>query len=345
MNNPKSEMERGGTEWDNPKSEKGEYTMTQQNMLDKTAVVGAGLMGGQIGLILAMGSRETVLMSRRRCSTDLTLENLGRYADDLHRHGLLFGGTPEEVLARVRTTNSLEEAVDGAEFVVESVFEDLDVKREVFAQMDAAAPEDAILASNSSSIPTTKMAEVAGRPERIVGSHFVQPAHIAPVVEVIRGARTSDETVQRTRDHWQSLGKTPLLVKVDLPGFLVNRLQHAIIREAVSLLAKGIASAEDIDTAVSIGLGLRFTTAGPLEQRDINGIGTHARVAGYLWKELAGWEEPLAYLREKVDRGELGLDVGRGFYDWTGVDPLSVRRKKDEALLRQVRMVTESESL
>ena len=211
---------------------------------------------------------------------------------------------------------------------------------EVFARLDACTPGETILASNTSSLPITQLAGGVGRPERVVGSHFVQPGHIVPVVEVIGGERTTAEVVERTCAIWRGLRKMPLRVRRDVPGFLVNRLQHALIREAVSLLAQGVADAEDIDAAVALGLAPRFTTAGPLEQRDINGLGMHVRVARYLWKQLGdGWQEPLAYLEGMVERGELGLEAGKGYYDWTDKDPDAVRREKDELLMRRTKDV------
>lgn len=314
--------------------------MSDMKVLDRSAVVGAGLMGTQIGLALVMGSRETVLMSRHQETLDRAMARIRRYVTDLDRHGMSFGGTPEEVLGRIRTSTSLEEAVEGAVFVVESVFEDLEAKREVFARLDACTPGETILASNTSSLPITQLAGGVGRPERVVGSHFVQPGHIVPVVEVIGGERTTAEVVERTCAIWRGLRKMPLRVRRDVPGFLVNRLQHALIREAVSLLAQGVADAEDIDAAVALGLAPRFTTAGPLEQRDINGLGMHVRVARYLWKQLGdGWQEPLAYLEGMVERGELGLEAGKGYYDWTDKDPDAVRREKDELLMRRTKDV------
>jgi 3-hydroxybutyryl-CoA dehydrogenase len=303
-------------------------------VLKKAVVVGSGLMGSQIALVLAAGSRELTLMDVRKEALDRTLGNIRRYLEDLERYGLLTGVSKQEILSRIRTTTSLEEAVSETEMVVEAVFENEDLKRQVFSKLDKAAPPEAILASNTSSIPITKLAGSTLRPERVVGSHFVQPAHIVPIVEVVMGQKTSDSAARRCCEIWRSLGKIPLLIKVDLPGFLVNRLQHAIIREATSLLAQGIASAEDIDTAVSVGLAPRFMTAGPLEQRDINGIKMHFDVASYLWKELDGFEIPLSYLKKKVDRGEIGLQAGKGYYDWKEIDPVSVRKEKDEALIR-----------
>jgi len=240
--------------------------------LNKSAVIGGGLTGGQITLVLAIGSREVALMSRRQETLDKALQNLRRYACDLHRHGLLQGMSPEDVLGRVWTTTLTEEAAVDAEFVVEAVTEDLNNKREVFAQLDRMALQEAILASNTSSLPISRIAEATQRPDRVVGSHFIQPAHIVPVVEVVRGSKTSDRTVGRSCEVWRELGKIPIVVNVDLPGFLLNRLQHALVREATALLARGVASAEDIDRAVALGLAPRFTISGPLEQRDRHGL-------------------------------------------------------------------------
>lgn len=303
--------------------------------LGKSTVVGAGLMGGQIALVLALGSRETWLISRRPESLDKARRNLERYAEDLGRHDRLRGESPAAVLNRIHTTTDLEAAAGESIFVVESITEDLESKQALFHRLDALATTDAPLVSNTSGLPITRLAEQTRHRNRIAGSHFVQPAHIVPVAEVVRGQQTSNETMDRITRIWQRLGYFPLHVNKDVPGFLVNRLQHALIREAVDLLASGVASAEDIDAAFRLGLAPRFTTAGPLEQRDINGLSMHVRVASHLWKTLGGWEQPLAYLQKLVDTGASGLESGNGYYNWTGNDPHTVRTEKDEQLLRR----------
>ena len=313
--------------------------MSMKFPLNRTAVIGAGLMGGQIGLVLALGSRETVLMSRKRETLERTLENINRYAADLQRHGNLGDASPPEVLKRIRMTIDLEEAVGGADFVVESIVEDLGQKQALFHRMDEITPPGVPLVSNTSSLPITQLAAHAVHRERIAGSHFVQPGHIVPVVEVVSGEDTTEETLDRTAAVWEMLGRFPIRIKRDVPGFLINRLQHALIREAVNLLSSGVASVEDIDTAVRLGLAPRFTTAGPLEQRDINGLNMHVRVAGYLWKTLDGWKAPLEYLQEMVSKGHTGINAGKGYYDWSGKNPESVRRQKDEFLLRRTKQV------
>ena len=307
--------------------------------LDRSAVVGAGLMGGQIAIILALGSRSTTLMSRRQASLDAAMDSLNRYAANLHAHGALNGEMPGKVLGRIHTTTDLGQALDGADFVVESITEDLAAKQDLFAALVEGTGPETLLASNTSGLPITRLAERADDATRIAGSHFVQPAHIVPVVEVIRGDGTADTTMDRIEAIWRRLGRFPIRVEQDIPGFLVNRLQHALIREAVRLLASGVASAQDIDAAFRLGLAPRFTTAGPLQQRDINGLSMHVKVAGHLWRTLDGWEEPLAYLQDMVERGDTGLKSGRGYYDWSGQDPEAVRSRKDEQLLERTEQV------
>ena len=307
--------------------------------IDKSAVVGGGLMGSQIALVLALGSRETALMSRRRETLDQAMADIRRGAEDLQRHGLLKGETAAAVTGRIHATTGLEEAVGSAQFVVESITENLEAKQEVFRRMDAAAPRDTVLASNTSGLPITRLGERMAHPDRIAGSHFFQPAQIVPVLEVIRGQHTSDAAMDRACEVWKRLDKIPLRVEKDVPGFLCNRLQHAVICEAVNLLVTGVADAESIDLAVELGLAPRFTTAGPLKQRDINGLEMHVNVAGHLWRHLGGWEEALAYLRAMVERGDTGLKSGKGYYDWSGMDPTAVRSEKDEHLLRRTEQV------
>ena len=305
----------------------------------RIGVVGAGLMGHGIALELALAGHDVRLASRNQTSVEKGLASIEDSLNGLIGLSLVSPDQAALAKTRINTHSVLADAVSDAEVVIESVYEDLRLKQDIFHELDGLCPEHTILASNTSGLPITDLGARMVHQDRIAGSHFVQPGHIVPVVEVIRGRETSDETMSRTCEIWERLGRITLRVNQDVPGFLVNRLQHAIIREAVHLLATGVADAETIDQAVSLGLAPRFTTAGPLEQRDINGLRTNALVAGHLWKTLASWEEPLAYVQAMVARGETGLEAGKGYYDWSGQDPVTVRGDKDELLLRRTEQV------
>ncbi|HET7772034.1 MAG TPA: 3-hydroxyacyl-CoA dehydrogenase NAD-binding domain-containing protein [Chloroflexota bacterium] len=311
-------------------------TETGKALPQKATVVGAGLMGTGIALILATGIPEVGVTSRRQESLDTSRRRVERYAADLEREGLL--PVPKETaLGRLRFTTSLEGAVDGAGFVEESIVEDAAQKRALYARLEELVGRDVILSSNTSALPVAEFAGSVTHRDRVIVSHFVQPAHVVPALDVVRGAETSDETVERTVALWKALGRLPLLMQRDEPGFLINRLQHALVREAVRMLAEGVATAEDIDAAVQYGLAPRFITAGPLKQRDVNGLAMHVKVATRLWPELDtpdGAAVALGHLKKIVDSGAVGLENGRGFYDWSGRAADDVRATLDEQLMR-----------
>lgn len=317
--------------------------MEEHPLPSRAAVIGAGLMGTGIGVIMAGGIEHVTLMSRNEASLERSRRRAAQFAAVLDRHRLL--PLPvEQVLARLHYTTSLETAAEGAGFVEESVSEDGPTKREVFRRLDALLPPPVVLSSNTSALPVREFSAGVTAPERVIVSHFVQPAHAVPVLDVVRGEHTSDTTVAMTLSLWRQLGRLPVLMQRDEPGFLINRLQHALVREAVRLLAEGLATAEDIDTATQYGLAPRLITAGPLKQRDVNGLPMHVRVAARLWPELDtpdGAGVALGYLKRLVDSGAQGLENGRGFYDWSGRDPETVRQTLDDQILSLTRAALE----
>ena len=217
--------------------------------------------------------------------------------------------------------------------MIEATPEDLALKQSLFAELERLAPGDAILATNSSGLPLGEIASgVMGR-ERIVGSHFFMPAQLIPLVEVSRGEATSDETVERTVRMWQACGKAPIRVNRDIPGYVANRLQAALVREAVALWSSGAASAEDIDTAVRMGFGLRAMVTGPMRQRDLAGLDLQLAIQRELWPEIDASVEPNPKVAAMVERGDLGVKTGRGYFDWSGQDPEQVLREQNEALV------------
>ena len=302
-------------------------------------VIGAGLMGPQIAVALAAGAERVRLYDTSPAALDRARSTVRTYVEELTEHHLLEQSVADVIPEIIETATELEGTLSGADFVVEAVYENVDAKREVFRELDIVADPDTILASNTSSIPIRHMAEVCQRPERVVGAHFALPAHILPLVEVIRHPEISDDCFERTFDALVAIKKAPIRVNLDVPGFVANRLQHSLTRQAIELVALGVASPEDIDNAVRYGFGLRLTSMGPLAVRDISGLINHARVAEYMYSDLdAKGDTAVEALREHSARGNDGLSTGRGFFEW-GEDTDAIRAYHYELMIEQTRRV------
>jgi 3-hydroxybutyryl-CoA dehydrogenase len=293
-------------------------------------------MGQGIAQVLARLPGTVWLYDVSTSALDTALGRIGDSLAMLVRKELIADADSQQIFERVSPTTDLAAAVSSASFVIEAVPEDLELKRRVFAELEGMVTDDTILATNTSSLSMAQISAHLERRDRVVGSHFFLPAQIVPLVEVARSDWTSDETMSQTVDLWRACGKTPIRVEADIPGYIANRLQGALVREAVSLWARDIASAADIDTAVRLGFGLRFLNAGPLKQRDIGGLDLHVAVSQGMWHDLDQRTETHPRVRSKVERGELGLKSGRGFYDWAGQDPDEVRLAQDEALVSKM---------
>jgi len=293
--------------------------------LKNLAVIGAGAMGSGIAALFASKGLNIVLidpmpgaLDRARAVID---RQLNVYAPD----------QVQESLARIRMDAGLEAAAD-VELVIEAVPENLELKRGIFAKLDALCPPHTLFATNTSGLSINAIASAVARRDRFVGAHFFTPADVIPLVEVVRNDDTSDATVAQVMATLRFAGKRPVLVRQDIPGFIANRIQHALAREAISLLEKGVASAEDIDEVVKWSLGIRLALSGPLEQRDMNGIDVHYAIASYLYKDLENRTEPSDLLKSKVDSGQIGAKSGQGFYTWSPERRERGLREKSAAL-------------
>ncbi len=297
------------------------------------AVVGAGLMGHGIAHVLAQRADFATMYDVSREALDLADARIRDTLESLVEHGILDQGDADGIASRIRGTTDLAEAVKGASVVVEASPEDMDLKRRLFTELERLVPPDTIIASNSSGMSVGDMTGHLAHQERVVGSHFFLPAQVIPLVEVSRGPRTSNETMERTMELWRSCGKRPIRIEKDVNGYVANRLQAALVREATNLVAEGVASAEDIDTAVQTSFGLRFMVSGPLEQRDLGGLDLHVALARGLWPHLSKSDGPFPPVVEMVERGDLGLKSGKGFFDWSGRDPEEVRRERTTQMI------------
>jgi 3-hydroxybutyryl-CoA dehydrogenase len=279
-------------------------------------VLGAGMMGPGIAQLFAVKGYNTTVWGLEKelpGIIDTIRSNLLMMAS--YEIGL--ESSIEPCIARIRTTSSLEDAVGDADFVEEAIVENLEIKQDFFRKMDGICKEHAILATNTSVISPTEIALKSKHRERIVGTHFWNPPHLIPLVEVVRARDTSEETVDRTMALMADIGKKPVRVKKDVPGFLANRLQHALWREAISIVEKGIADPEDVDEAVKNSFGLRLPVLGPIENADLVGLDLTLSIHNYVLRHIENSHMPSPILKEKVDRGELGIKTGKGFKEWS----------------------------
>ncbi len=218
------------------------------------------------------------------------------------------------------------------DLVIEAVPEKLDLKRQIFAELDRLAPANIPLCSNSSALPISAIAQGLKTEPRMVGTHYFMPAHLVPGVEVVCSEKTDVAVADQVAAYMRSVGKVPIRVKKDLPGFLVNRLQHAVSREAMKLIDRGIATAEDIDAAVRFGFGFRYLAAGPCMQRDHAGLDIHLAAGASIYPDLCNDAVPSEILTNLVAQGAVGMKAGRGFYEWTP-ETMAAERKRYEDLL------------
>jgi 3-hydroxybutyryl-CoA dehydrogenase len=301
------------------------------------AVIGTGMMGPGIALTLALGGVPSTILSRTAAGAAQGLERARAQARFLAGCGLAEPAAAARAESLLDGATTFEETIRGAALVVESGPEDLEFKQRLFAQMDALARPDAVLASNTSGLSITAIAQGCARPERVLTTHFWNPPHLMPLVEIVMGERTAPETAEAVRELLLACGKTPVIVRKDRPGQLGNRLQMALVREAAHIVAEGIATADDVDTVAKNGFGLRMPAYGILEHQDVVGLDLGLRVVEYVARDL--FNEPRApdYFHRLVRRGDLGAKTGRGFYDWSIKSAGQVRARRDEFLVEVLR--------
>jgi 3-hydroxybutyryl-CoA dehydrogenase len=301
------------------------------------AVIGSGMMSPGIALTLALGGLPCTLLSRTAEGAAIGIAKARAQAGLLAASELASPEAVERALTLLSGSTAFDDTIRAASLVVESAPEDMQLKQELFERMDRLASPHAVLASNTSGLSITAIAARCVHPERVVTTHFWNPPHLVPLVEIVKGEKSSAESVEAVRRLLIACGKTPVVVKKDRPGQLGNRLQMALVREAAYILAEGIAEAEDIDSVIKNGLGLRMPAYGTLEHLDVTGLDLALSVVEYVGKDL--YNEPRApeYLQDLVRRGDLGAKTGKGFYDWSSKSAVEVKARRDEFLVEVLR--------
>ncbi|MFG2643397.1 3-hydroxyacyl-CoA dehydrogenase family protein [Streptomyces sp. NPDC048370] len=282
-------------------------------MARKLAVIGAGLMGSGIAQVSAQAGWEVVLRDVTDAALTRGTDGIKASYDRFVAKGKLTAEDAEAALGRITATTELE-AVADADVVVEAVFEKLEVKHEIFRSLDKVAKDGAVLASNTSAIPITKIAAVTERPEAVVGTHFFSPVPMMQLCELVRGYKTSDATLAAAREFAESVGKTCIVVNRDVAGFVTTRLISALVVEAAKLYESGVATAEDIDIACKLGFGHAM---GPLSTADLTGIDILVNATSNIYTESQDEKfAPPELMRRMVDAGDIGRKSGQGFYTY-----------------------------
>lgn len=312
-------------------------------MEEKLAVLGAGLMGHSIALAAAWSGMPVVLRGIDEENIRQAQEAIRQKLRLLQEHDLLGTDHPDDVYGRIRFVPSVEEAVADATFVIEAIPEDLQLKQSFFRHLDEICGANAVLASNTSGLSPTAIAAEMRLPERMVVTHFWNPAHLIPLVEVVRGEKTNDETVQRALRLLRNMKKRPIEVKKDIPGFVGNRLQYALFREAQYILEQGAATVEDIDMAVRYSIARRLPVTGPFMTADMGGLDVFDAISNYLFADLSDAKGSLATMRSLVENGHFGQKSGRGFYEWPKEFAERMNRLRERELIRFLKEDAENE--
>jgi 3-hydroxybutyryl-CoA dehydrogenase len=301
------------------------------------SVIGTGMMGPGIAVTLALGGVRTAILSRTPAGAARGVEKARELLEILAGAGLTPAEEAGRAAALVSGSDAFDETIAASSLVVESGPENMAWKQELFARMDRLTPPDAALASNTSGLSITSIASQCAHPERVITTHFWNPPHLMPLVEIVKGEKTSDAITEAVRKLLLACGKTPVVVHKDRPGQLGNRLQMALVREAANIVAEGIADAEAVDTVVKNGFGLRMPAYGLLEHMDVAGTDLGLSVLEYVVPDL--YNEPRApeYLRSLVRDGKFGVRTGQGFYDWSAKSVEEVRGARDRFLVEVLR--------
>ncbi len=306
--------------------------------INKAVVAGSGQMGPGIAYTLTRVGCASKIFARTAESVERGMAAFNGLLDQLESENLIDRAQVKGAQELVSGTTELESAVADAELVIESIPEDLQLKQDFFGGIEKHCPAQTLLASNTSGLPVTELAAHLEHPERFAVTHFWNPPHLMPLVEVVKGEKSSMTTVETLVELFRRAGKKPVLVLKDTPGQLGNRLFQALLREAIHIVEEGIASVEDVDSAVKNGLGRRFPVYGPLEHNDVVGLDTLFAIQSYICASLCSDTEPATLLKERFDAGDLGVKSGKGFYDWRKRSGQELVDERDRFLLQLMKL-------
>ncbi|MFC7365003.1 MULTISPECIES: 3-hydroxyacyl-CoA dehydrogenase family protein [Bhargavaea] len=302
--------------------------------MEKLAVIGSGTMGHSIALNAAWRDMDVKMYATNEEDIRRAEQGIIQKLRTMTDNGLFSSEEAKSIRKRIIISDKLQEVVDGATFVIEAIPENLELKQQFYSRLEALIGPDTVLASNTSGLQPSDLASALSHPERFIVTHFWNPAHLIPLVEVVGGKHTSDSTRDRAMDLLNAMQKKPIVVKQEIQGFIGNRLQYALFREAQALLDAGVADKEDIDAAVTYSIGRRLPVTGPLMSADFGGLDVFKSISDYLFRDLSTLQASGETLDSLVGSGKLGVKSGEGFYDWGGNHSEKVSAERENMLIR-----------
>ncbi len=308
-------------------------------MRNKVVIIGAGLMGSGIAAVSALSGNMTILVEKNEELSARGKKNAGDNIRELSENGLVEEDAAKRGYGLLSTCEDMEKACEEAFIVIEAIVENLEAKQEIFRQLDSMLPAEVPILSNTSGLRITDIASKTTKPERTMTAHFWFPAHLVPLVEVVMSESTDLEMAQKVKSMLTDWGKKPVLVRRDLPGQLANRILQAVIREATNIVEMGLASPEDVDTAVKAGMGIRFPVWGPLEHIDAVGLDLGLSVQQTVLPCINNEDKPVKSLEKLVGDGNLGFKTGKGYYDWSKKDMESLAKLRNDFIIYALKML------
>jgi 3-hydroxybutyryl-CoA dehydrogenase len=304
---------------------------------EKICILGTGSIGPTVAVQFIKANYKTTVWSRSQEGTDKGKRDIEQYMTDLLNYEVISEADVQRALSNVEYTNNLEKAVEAADFISESIIENLEVKQDLFARLESICGNRPVFASNTSAIMPTLLNQKMKDKTNLLVAHFWNPAYLATLVEVCGSDYTSMESIELTMKLLKDIGNEPVHMKKEIPGFICNRIMHAMNREALSLIQKGVLTAEEVDKAIRSSFGPRFANLGLMEFNDFVGLDLVRSVEVNLHPDLDNTPGPMPILDEKIQKNERGYKSGTGFYDWTGKDVSDIRKRRDKVFISNLK--------
>ncbi|RDW18453.1 3-hydroxybutyryl-CoA dehydrogenase [Oceanobacillus arenosus] len=300
--------------------------------MENITILGAGIMGHGAAQLFAQAGKNVRIRARRETSLEKARDLITNSLKIMVEKEMLIENEMEQILARITYTTDLYEAIQDADFILESIPEVLEQKLDTYDIIESVVPEKTIISSNTSTFTIKELTGRAKHPERFIVTHFFNPPQLVPIVEIVKFEKTDENIVNTTYDLMKEIGKSPVVLKKEITGFIVNRVQVAMLREAFHLIESGVATAEDIDIAMKGSMGFKWAFCGPMESQDLAGLQTTKAMVGNIMEDLSNTREVPSFLSEMVEKDQLGIRTNQGFYKYDDHGEQAIHTRDDHFL-------------